>query len=498
MKFTLNWLKDHLDTDVPLSVIDEKLTSIGLEVEGIEDRAVGFESFIVGHVVACERHPDADRLQVCTVDTGAEKIQVVCGAPNARLGMKGVFAPSGSHIPGTGMDLKETTIRGVASSGMLCSERELGLSDDHDGIIDLPEDTPTGQSYVSLMGLDDPVIEIALTPDRADCAGVRGIARDLAATGIGTLKPLSAPKTEASFESPIQWRLAFGDRALGDKNAACPMVVGRAFRNIKNGPSPIWLQDRLRAIGLRPISALVDITNYVTFDLGRPLHVFDIDTLSGDELTMRFAENGEKIEALDGRTYTLDDEMVVIGDGAGAQAIAGVMGGETTGCTEETTSVFLEVALFDPIRTATTGRKLGIESDARYRFERGVDPKSTQWGPDVATALILELCGGEVSDLSIAGAMPTAQPAITLDPKRIATLGGMDVDIDEARKILDALGFETSVADGLISAAPPSWRFDIEGEACLVEEALRIKGFDNIPTVPLSRETTLSQPAITP
>ncbi|MGY8958363.1 MAG: phenylalanine--tRNA ligase subunit beta [Alphaproteobacteria bacterium] len=493
MKFTLNWLKDHLDTDEPLSVIDEKLTSIGLEVEGIENRAAGFESFLVGHVVACEQHPDADRLRVCMVDTGAEKVQVVCGAPNARLGMKGVFAPSGSRIPDTGMELKETTIRGVASSGMLCSERELGLSDDHDGIIDLPEDTQTGQSYVSLMGLDDPVIEIALTPDRADCAGVRGIARDLAATGIGRLKPLSTPKVDASFESPVQWR-----RALGDHGDACPMVVGRAFRNVKNGASPMWLQDRLRAIGLRPISALVDITNYVTFDLGRPLHVFDIDKLSGAELTMRFAENGEKIEALDGRTYTLDDQMTVIGDASGAQAIGGVMGGEATGCTEGTTSVFLEVALFDPIRTATTGRKLAVESDARYRFERGVDSDSTNWGPDVATALILELCGGEASDLSVAGETPPALGAITLDPKRIATLGGMDVDAAEAQGILNALGFETKLKDGLISAVPPSWRFDIEGEACLVEEALRIKGFDNIPAVPLERMTSLSQPALTP
>jgi phenylalanyl-tRNA synthetase beta chain len=493
MKFTLNWLKDHLDTDAPLSVIDEKLTSIGLEVEEIENRAAGFESFVVGHVVACEQHPDADRLRVCMVDTGAETVQVVCGAPNARLGMKGVFAPSGSRIPGTGMELKETTIRGVASSGMLCSERELGLSDDHDGIIDLPEDTQTGQSYVSLMGLDDPVIEIALTPDRGDCAGVRGVARDLAATGIGTLKSLSAPKTEASFESPIQWR-----RALGDHDDACPMVVGRAFRNVKNGPSPMWLQDRLRAIGLRPISALVDITNYVTCDLGRPLHVFDIDKISGSELTMRFAKDGEEIEALDGRTYTLDDQMVVIGDGVGPQAIGGIMGGEASGCTEETTAVFLEAALFDPIRTATTGRRLSIESDARYRFERGVDPESELWGPDVATRLILDLCGGETSELSVAGESPPPPAAITLNPDRISTLGGMDVEAGEGQRILDALGFETEVTDGVISATPPSWRFDVEGEACLVEEVLRIKGFDNIPAVPLERETSLSQPALTP
>ncbi|MBT5110936.1 MAG: phenylalanine--tRNA ligase subunit beta [Rhodospirillaceae bacterium] len=493
MKFTLNWLKDHLDTDAPLSVIDEKLTSIGLEVEGIEDRAKGYETFVVGHVVSCEPHPDADRLRVCVVDTGAEQTQVVCGAPNARQGMKGVFAPAGTHVPGTGMDLKKTKIRGVESSGMLCSEREMGLSDEHDGIIDLPEDTATGQSYVSLMGLDDPVIEIALTPDRADCAGIRGIARDLSATGIGTLKPWPYVETPAAFDSPIQWV-----RALGDNGDACPMVVGRAFRNVKNGPSPQWLQDRLRAIGLRPISALVDITNYVTFDLGRPLHVFDIDKLSGGALTMRFAEAGEKIAALDGKTYTLDDQMTVIGDGAGAQAIGGIMGGESTGCTEDTTSVFLEAALFDPIRTAATGRKLAIESDARYRFERGVDPASVLWGADVATKLILDLCGGEASELSIAGETPPPHQPIALDPTRISTLGGMDMDIAEARRILDALGFETTINDDRIMATPPSWRFDVEGEACLVEEALRISGFDNIPAVPLIRETPLSQPALTP
>jgi phenylalanyl-tRNA synthetase beta chain len=493
MKFTLNWLKDHLDTDAPLSVIDEKLTSIGLEVEGIEDRAEGFEKFVVGHVVTCEQHPDADRLRVCMVNTGTDKlVQVVCGAPNARQGLKGVFAPAGTRVPGTGLDLKATKIRGVDSSGMLCSERELGLSEDHDGIIDLPEDTEIGQSFVSLMGLDDPVIEIALTPDRADCAGIRGIARDLAATGIGSLKPFAHGETPAAFDTPIQW-----NRALGDHGDACPMVVGRAFRNVTNTASPQWLQDRLRAIGLRPISALVDITNYVTFDLGRPLHVFDIDKLSGDALTMRFAKPGEKIEALDGKTYTLDDQMTVIGDGAGAQAIAGVMGGEKTGCTEDTTSVFLEVALFDPIQTAATGRKLGIESDARYRFERGVDPASAFWGADAATALILELCGGEASDLSIAGDMPAPLPAIALDPKRVSTLGGMDVEPDEALNILKALGLKAPLDEGQIMASPPSWRFDVEGEACLVEEILRIRGFDNIPAVPLFRETTLSQPALT-
>ena len=492
MKFTLGWLKDHLDTDAPLGTITDTLTSLGLELEELHDRAAGYEAFVVGEVVSCEPHPDADRLRVCVVDTGGERTQVVCGAPNARAGMKGVFAPSGARIPGTGLDLKAAKIRGVESNGMLCSEREMGLSDDHEGIIDLPDDAPVGESYVAYMGLDDPVIEIALTPDRGDCAGVRGIARDLAAAGIGTLKSWPYEEIPGTFESSVQWR-----RDLDDEGGACPMVVGRAFRGVKNGPSPQWLQDRLRAVGLRPISALVDITNYVTHDLCRPLHVFDIAKLSGGSLTMRFAETGEKIEALDGRTYTLEEGMTVIGDAVGPQGVGGIMGGELSGCTEDTTDVFLEVALFDTVRTAATGRRLGIESDARYRFERGVDPASALWGAEVAAKLILDLCGGEASTLSIAGEMPEAAAPIALDPKRVASLGGVEVPAEESKRILDALGFETGTEDGKILARPPSWRFDVEGEACLVEEVLRVHGFDNIPPVPLERETALSRPAVT-
>lgn len=492
MKFTLSWLKDHLDTDAPVGAITDRLTALGLELEELHDRAAEFAPFVIGEVVSCERHPDADRLQVCVVDTGGERTQVVCGAPNARAGMKGVFAPSGTHVPGTGLDLKKTKIRGVESSGMLCSEREMGLSDDHEGIIDLPADAPVGESFVSYMGMDDPVIEIALTPDRADCAGVRGVARDLAAAGIGALKPWPYDEIPGTFEPPVRWQ-----RDLGADGDACPMVVGRAFRAVKNGPSPQWLQDRLRAIGLRPISALVDITNYVTFDLCRPLHVFDIGKLEGDTLTMRFAKDGEEIAALDGRTYTLDGAMTVIADANGPEAIGGVMGGEATGCTEATTDVFLEVALFDTVRTAATGRKLGIESDARYRFERGVDPASALWGAEVAAKLILDICGGEASTLSIAGEMPAPAAPIALDPRRVESLGGVSVAAAESQRILDALGFETKTEGGKIVAAPPSWRFDVEGEACLVEEVLRVIGFDSIPAVPLQRETALSQPALT-
>jgi len=491
MKFTLGWLKDHLETDTPINEITDQLTSLGLELEELHDLAAGYETFVVGEVISCGPHPDADRLQVCIVYTGNEKTQVVCGAPNARAGMKSVFAPSGTHIPGTGLDLKETKIRGVDSNGMLCSEREMGLSDDHDGIIDLPADAPVGDSYVSYMGLDDPVIEIALTPDRADCAGVRGIARDLSAANIGALKPWPYDEIKGSFDSPVSWQ-----RDLGDEGKACPMVVGRAFRGVKNGPSPQWLQDRLRAIGLRPISALVDITNYVTYDLCRPLHVFDMDKLSGDSLTMRFAKIGEEIEALDGRSYTLDDTMVVIGDANGPQAIGGIMGGEATGCTEETTDVFLEAALFDPIRTATTGRKLEIESDARYRFERGVDRESALWGAEVAAKLIQDLCGGEVSTLTVAGELPEQLAPILFDPKRVESLGGVVVAPEESRRILEGLGFKTEKQGAKIEAQVPSWRFDVEGEACLVEEVLRVNGFDKIPAVPLERETPLSRPAI--
>jgi phenylalanyl-tRNA synthetase beta chain len=493
VKFTLSWLRDHLDTHAPLRDITDTLTALGLELEELHDRAAGFENFVVGEVISCEPHPDADRLRVCIVDTGDTQTQVVCGAPNARAGMKGVFAPAGTHVPGTGLDLKTTKIRGVESSGMLCSEREMGLSDEHDGIIELPADTPIGASFVSIMGLDDPVIEIGLTPDRADCAGVRGIARDLAATEIGTLKPWPHKPVPGQFDSPLTWQ-----RDLGTHGDACPQVVGRAFRGIVNRPSPAWLQDRLRAIGLRPISALVDITNFVTFDLGRPLHVFDMAKVTGDRLTMRFARDGEEIDALDGRSYTLDSSMTVIADAARILAIGGVMGGLHSGCTEETTDVFVESALFDPIRTAATGRKLGIESDARYRFERGVDRASAQWGAEVAAKLILELCGGVASTLTMAGTVPATAPAITLDPKRMETLGGLAVESTAARDILDRLGFATTFVAGKISATPPSWRFDVESEACLVEEVLRVKGFDAIPAVPLLAETPLSRPAITP
>jgi phenylalanyl-tRNA synthetase beta chain len=478
MKFTLAWLKDHLDTAASVEAIDAALTRAGLEVEGIEDKAKSLAPFVVGYVTECTKHPNADKLSVCKVDIGrGAPIQVVCGAPNARQGMKGVYAAPGTHIPGTKLDLKKGVIRGVESNGMLLSERELGISDEHEGIIDLPGDAPIGKPYVELMDLGDPVVEIAITPNRPDALGIRGIARDLAAMGVGALKPWPVKPVKGTFKSPIAWRIA------PEPDNACPFVVGRYFRNVKNGASPEWMQRRLVAIGLRPISALVDITNYVTYDLGRPLHVFDADKLAGD-LTMRPAKEGEEILALDGKTYKLDPSITVIADAKGAHGIGGVMGGELTGCTPKTKNVFLEVALFDRVKVAAAGRKLGIQSDARYRFERGVDPESALWGAEIAAKLVAECCGGEASEIVSAGEMPKWQRSVAFRPKRLETLGGLAVPPAEAKRILGALGYEAANANGESwTVAIPPWRMDSEGEADLVEEVLRIHGYDKIPPV---------------
>ena len=406
MKFTLSWLKEHLDTKATLAEVRDTLTMLGLEVEGITNPAESLKGFVVGYVVEAIQHPNADRLRVCKVDTGTGTIvQVVCGAPNARTGMKGIFAPSGSFIPGTGLALKASKIRGEDSNGMLCSSRELQLGDDHSGIIDLAPEAVIGQPAAEALGLDDAVIEIKATPNRGDCLGVHGIARDLAAAGLGSLKSVKADRIKGGYPSPIKW--THGYEAKPD--SPCPLVVGRHFRNLKNGPSPDWLQRRLKAIGLRPISALVDITNLVTFDLNRPLHVFDASKLNdgrGGDLVMRQAHEGEQILALDGKTYTLDPSISVIADSKGVHGIGGIMGGEDTGVRDDTTEVFLEAAYFQPIGIAASGRKLGILSDARYRNERGIDPESCLWGAEVATRLILELCGGEASEIVSSGVMP--------------------------------------------------------------------------------------------
>jgi phenylalanyl-tRNA synthetase beta chain len=490
MKTTLDWLKTHLDSDAPLAEIVERLVMLGHDVESVENRAAALEPFTVASVVAAERHPNADRLQVCVVDTGAGEVQVVCGAPNARAGMKGVFAPAGTLIPRTGAVLKESVIRGVASRGMLCSADELGLGDDHDGIIEVGSDAPVGAKYADLLGLGDAVIDIKVTPNRADCLGVRGIARDLAASGLGRLKPLDTTPAPGRFHSAIG--ITIEDRA------ACPLFLGRHLRGLRNAPSPDWLRRRLQAIGLRPISAVVDITNFLTFDSNRPLHVFDAGRLQGD-LTVRLARDGETLLALNGQQYALDPEVTVIADRAGVRSLGGVIGGEATGCTEATTQVFIEAALFDAIRTAATGRRLNISSDARYRFERGLDPVFVGDGLEIATRLMLELCGGEASEVVTAGAAPDWRRRYVLRAERPASLGGLDVPSEESAAILRALGCAVEpMTSGHLSVEPPSWRGDIEGEADLVEEVLRVKGYDHIPAVPLPRAAPLPRPALVP
>jgi phenylalanyl-tRNA synthetase beta chain len=490
MKTTLAWLRTHLDTNAPLAAIVERLIMLGHDVEAVENRAAALEPFTVAAVVSAERHPNADRLKVCVVDTGRERVQVICGAPNARAGMNGVFAPVGTIIPRTGAPLKETVIRGVVSRGMLCSADELGLGDDHEGIIEVKEDTPIGMKYADLLGLGDAVIDIKVTPNRADCLGVHGIARDLAASGLGRLKPLDTTPVPGRFRSPIGIHI--------ENYSACPLFLGRHIRGIANGPSPDWLRRRLEAVGLRPISALVDITNFLTFDLDRPLHVFDAARLDGD-LTVRLARPGETLLALNGQEYALDPEITAIADRAGVRSLGGVIGGEATGCTDATTGVFIEAALFDPIRTAATGRRLNIASDARYRFERGLDPAFVGDGLEVATRLMLELCGGEASEIVSAGAIPEWRRHYVLRAGRPASLGGLEVPPEESAAILTALGCAVEpLAGGALSVEPPSWRGDIEGEADLVEEVLRIKGYDRIPAVPLPREAPLPRPALVP
>ncbi|MHA1568246.1 MAG: phenylalanine--tRNA ligase subunit beta, partial [Alphaproteobacteria bacterium] len=491
MKFTLDWLKTHLETDAPLADIAETLTALGLEVESVSDPAADLAAFVVAHVVSAEPHPDADKLRVCVVDTGTETVQVVCGAPNARAGMKGVFAAPGMTVPGTGLKLKKAKIRGVESAGMLCSAREMGLGDDHAGIIELPGDAPVGAPFAPSLGLDDPLIEIAITPDRPDCLGVRGIARDLVAAGIGTLKPSSIEPVAGAFDSPVGVRLDFD----GETAAACPYFAGRLIRGVTNGASPDWLQDRLRAIGLRPISALVDLTNFFTYDLCRPLHVFDAATLAGS-IQVRLARAGETVAALDGKTYSLDGEMTVIADDDGVLGLGGVIGGDSSACTETTTEVFVESAYFDAVRTAATGRKLGIESDARYRFERGIDPASCVPGLEAATRMILDLCGGEASAPVVAGADPDPRRGLTLRLARTHALGGLDLPEADARRILDDLGFAPEGDAAALTVTVPSWRPDIDGEADLVEEVVRVAGYDAVPAVPLPPVTTLSTPAL--
>jgi len=491
MKFTLSWLKEHLETDRGLDEIVERLSLVGLEVEGVENPAEALAPFRVALVREAKQHPNADRLRVCIVEHAEGVSQVVCGAPNAKTGMLGIFAPPGTHIPGTGLDLKPGKIRGVESNGMLVSEREMGLSDAHEGIIELEGEHAIGTPLADVLDLGDPVIEVAIAPNHAEALGVRGIARDLAAAGLGRIKPFHAEPVAGSFDSPVRWRIAEGPAA-----EACPAVAGRYFRGVTNRESPVWLQRRLKAIGLRPISALVDITNYVTYDLNRPLHVFDADKVTGD-VTMRMAREGEEVLALDGRSYRLEPDMLVIADERAPEAIAGVMGGEESGCTAETRNVFLEVAYFDPLSVARTGRKLGLGSDARYRFERGIDPDSLTWGVEVATRLILEICGGEASHPVLAGSIPAPDQRVTLRPERVESLTGVAIAEARQAEILAALGFAVEKTAQGLSCRVPSWRPDVDGEADLVEEVLRIEGYEAVPVTPLPRQSDLPAAVLT-
>lgn len=481
MKFTLSWLKDHLDTTASVAEIGKTLTMIGLEIEEIIDPSSKLDGFVVGHVLTAEKHPDADKLRLCTVTNGTDTLQIVCGAPNARAGLKVALATPGCVVPATGDKLKKGKIRGVESQGMMCSTRELCLGEDHDGIIELPLDTPVGVPLASVLNID-PVFDISVTPNRADCLGVRGVARDLAAVGLGTLKadPLVAPFA-STFASPRKVSIA------EDAQGACPVFVGRTIRGVKNVESPQWLKDRLVAVGLRPISALVDITNYVTIGWARPLHVFDADKLAGD-MVVRFGQGEESLEALNDKTYALTTEMVVIADQAKAQSIGGVMGGLETGCTESTTTVFLESALFEPRRIAKTARALALESDAKHRFERGVDPQSPVWGAELATRLILDLCGGEASDLVIAGGMPAGNGPISFRPSRVKQLVGIEVATEIMVGMFERLGCDVLVnGDDALTVQPPSWRGDLAEEHDLVEEVARLNGYDNLPVTPLPR-----------
>ncbi len=494
MKFTLSWLKDHLETGASLAEIAEALTDLGLEVEEIHDPADRLGAFRIARILEAHAHPDADRLRLCRVEVldgpggAAEEVQVVCGAPNARTGLVGVFAPVGTHIPGTGVDLKPGVIRGEASNGMMCSERELELSDDHEGIIELPADAPLGARYIDYAGLDDPMIYIKVTPNRPDALGVRGIARDLAARGLGKLKPLAVVPVPGAFASPIRVEI---DGAL--KAKGCPHFAGRVIRGVTNGPSPAWLQRRLRAIGLRPISALVDITNFFTYALNRPLHAFDVAKVSGDVLRIHPAAGGEEILALDGKSYRLESGMMAISDARGVESIAGIMGGEETGCTETTTEVFLESAYWDPITVAATGRALKVNSDARYRFERGVDPEFTEPGLELATRMVLELCGGEASDLAVDGAPLETARTYRFDPDAMRRLVGLDLPEAEQRAILEALGFRLE-ADRVM---PPSWRPDILGDADIVEEVARVASLTRLQGQPLARPLGVPAPILT-
>ncbi|MFI4933869.1 MAG: phenylalanine--tRNA ligase subunit beta [Caulobacterales bacterium] len=471
MKFTLSWLKDHLQTTASVAEVAGAMTMAGLEVEHVDDPAAKLAAFSVAKVIEAHQHPNADRLRVCQVETRDGVKEIVCGAPNARAGLYTVYAPIGTFIPGSGITLEPRAVRGVVSNGMLCSAMELETAEESDGILELAE-APVGSSAADALGLEA-VIDFEVTPNRPDWLGVAGIARDLAAAGVGTLKDLAVKPVAGAFPCPIEIRV--------DGSDACPAFAGRLIRGLKNGPAPAWLQQRLRAIGLRPINALVDVTNFLSYDRARPLHVYDAAKLTGGFIEARLGRAGETLEALDGKTYQATPEMCVIADGSGAVGLGGVMGGEATGSTGATTEVFIESAWFDPIRTAQTGRDLGLISDAQYRFARGVDPGFVVPGLELATQLILEFCGGEASEIRLAGEIPAPRPPVDFDPAYVARLAGLQLPEARIRAILETLGFQL---DGW-RVSPPSWRRDVEGRADLVEEVARIAGYDALPAEPL-------------
>lgn len=517
MKFPLSWLREHLESEATLEQISTTLSAIGIEVEGIEDRAAALANFRIARVIEAVQHPNADRLRHLRVELGdGREYSVVCGAPNARTGLVGVAALPGAFVPGTGITLKTGEIRGVKSEAMMLSLREMGLGEDHSGIIELPEDAPIGARYVDFAGLDDPIIEIKVTPNRGDALSVRGVARDLAAAGLGRLKPWAAPAITPAYETPLSWRI--------EDPRACTWALGRAVRGVKNGPSPQWLQDRLTAIGLRPISALVDVTNWFTFALGRPLHVFDVAKVKGNTLSMRMARAGEELHALNGKTYALTEEDGIIADAAGPEALGGIIGGEPSGCDETTTECFIECALFDPVRVALSGRRHNVFTDARARFERGLDQSLLPAALDAATAMIMELCGGEPSTVSEAGAEAPWRRTATLRFERLAGLGGLAVAPDLAVTRLEGLGFTVTERDeARVTVAVPPWRNDIaaaihldqdptldaerariaaegcaalEAECDLVEEVLRLGGLDAVPSVSLPVASPVPLPAL--
>lgn len=479
MKFTLSWLKDFLDTNASVDEIAERLTAIGLEIEEVVDPLAAVKDLIVVSVDECVAHPDSDHLHVLKVNTGKELVQIVCGAPNARAGMKGILARPGDYVPAFGDKLKAGKIRGVESFGMMCAEDELGVGPDHTGIIECPEDAVVGASITTVYP-SDPVFDVSITPNRGDCMSVYGIARDLAAAGLGTLKTPKHNVTVCAFKSDV--KLSNEATEIG-----APFFTLREIRGVKNGASPKWMQDRLTAVGLRPISALVDVTNYFNITFGRPLHVFDADKVKG-QITVRSARDGEKLTALDGKEYALGDGMVVIADENGVESIAGIMGGEASGCEESTTRVLLESAYFTPESIAKTGQKLILTSDSRQRFERGVDPASTiPFGADMAAQMIAELCGGECSELIVTGKEPERPAPIAFDPHRVEKLCGVDVPADTCKEILEKLGCVVKPDGNLFSVVRPTWRSDISGSHDLVEEVLRIYGYDKLPEIALPR-----------